>query len=300
MWKDWLNYSRSQRYGTIVLLLLVILVAFYPLVYQTFFFTPAPLLDADGFYRIDSFFTSLTYSPRDEKPKFSFIEEERPSKPEPELFPFDPNTVTIAELMRLGLSSRQTAVIENYRNKGGTFRDAAGFSKMYVIDSTTFLRLKNYIRIDPRNVLPDSGQVTTISRQVERVYLNLNAVDTLQITQVKGIGRSYARRIIDYRQRLGGFYGIHQLMEVYGFSHDLFDMVKPQIWADSTFIQKKNINIVDYYELREHPYLTDYQARAIIYYRETMGNFNQLEDIVKNKLVDTTTFSKLKHYITVN
>jgi DNA uptake protein ComE-like DNA-binding protein len=299
MWKEWLNYSRSQRYGTVVLMFLVILVAFYPLLYQTLYLTPEPIVEANVFYRVDSFFTALKYSPPQVNNQFSFTEEERPLSSKPELFAFDPNTVSTAELVRLGLSARQAAVIDNFRSKGGFFREPKDFAKMYVIDSATFRTLEPFIRIAPRDLIVDSARLVSAPKVREKVYLNLNTVDTLQITRVKGIGRGFARRIVDYRQRLGGFYSVNQLLDIYGFSPELLEQVKQELWVDTLSVQTKNINMADYYELRNHPYLTDYQARAIIYYRETMGNFIRLEDMVKHKLVDTTTFRKVKPYLTV-
>lgn len=299
MWKEWLNYSRSQRYGTVVLMFLVVLVAFYPLIYQTLYLAPESIVEASVFYKVDSFFTSLKYLPPQNNARFSIVDEERPLSAKPELFAFDPNTVSTAELVRLGLSARQAAVIDNFRSKGGFFREPKDFAKMYVIDSAIFRTLEPFIRIAPREYVVDSTRLAYTPKVREKVYLNLNSVDTLQITRVKGIGRGFARRIVDHRQRLGGFYSINQLLDIYGFSPELLEQVKQELWVDTLAVKTKNINMVDYYDLRNHPYLTDYQARAIIYYRETMGNIIRLEDLVKHKLVDTTTFRRVKPYLTV-
>ena len=210
-----------------------------------------------------------------------------------------------SDLVRFGLSPRQAATIETYRQKGGLFAKPDDFAKMYVIDKDMFEKLKPYIQIatapdeQPKDsiVIPPQDQFAKVE---SRIFLELNSVDTLEITMIRGIGRSYARRIISYRERLGGFYNTNQLAEVYGFPKDLIPSIQNQIWVDTMAISKININLVDYHELRRHPYLTDYQARAIIYYRETMTNYSSLDELTLHKLIDKDTFLKIKPYITIN
>ncbi|MBQ1754135.1 MAG: helix-hairpin-helix domain-containing protein, partial [Bacteroidales bacterium] len=110
----------------------------------------------------------------------------RPREPERsyESFAFDPNTVSVADLQRLGLSERQAQSIENYREKGGRFRSKADFQKMYVVSDTLFARLEPYIEI---------------------AKLELNGADSAALVSLRGIGPWYARKILDYRDRLGGF-----------------------------------------------------------------------------------------------
>ena len=304
MWKEWFTYSKQQRFGIFTLSLLLIIIALLPTLNQTFFEQPLPITNADDFHKIDSFVNALTVEKKKPKPRFSMIEEELPAKPEPELFPFDPNTVSTSELMRLGFSRRQAAVIENYRQKGGEYNAAKDFAKMYVVDSTLFAKLEPYIQIAPKQNIDSLDQATdssTVSNEeiMAKVYLELNSVDTLQITQLRGIGRGYAKRIIAYRDLLGGFYSITQLNEVYGLSQELINSISEQIWVDSLSLKQININIIDYQELKKHPYLSDYQAKSIIYYRETMGNFKSAEELTKHKLVDSKTLNRIRPYITL-
>jgi len=305
MWQEWFSYTKSQRYGIIALASLVIMAALFPFVHQTLFTKPNPLIDTNTFYKVDSFLNTLSYSPPPTDRSISLEDEERPKSDEPELFHFDPNTVNSSDLVRLGLSPRQAATIENYRQKGGLFNKPEDFAKMYVIDKDMFERLKPYIQIASAPEPRPKDSITTppqeqFANAEPRIYLELNSVDTLEITKIKGIGRSYARRIISYRERLGGFYNTNQLAEVYGFPKDLLPSIQNQVWVDTMAISKININLVDYYELRRHPYLTDYQARAIIYYRETMSNYVSLDELTLHKLIDMETFLKIKHYLTIN
>ena len=132
-----------------------------------------------------------------------------------ESFAFDPNTVSEADLQRLGLSERQAASIENYRAKGGRFRSKADFQKMYVVSDTLFARLEPFIDI-PK--------------------LELNAADSTALVSLRGIGPWYARKIMDYRARLGGFYDLAQLREIEGIDEERFAGLADQLRVDPSKI----------------------------------------------------------------
>ncbi|MDY0200484.1 MAG: helix-hairpin-helix domain-containing protein [Bacteroidales bacterium] len=304
MWKEWLSFSKTQQRGILVLIILVIAAALFPAVHQTFFYKPFVSLDSESFQRVDSFFTSLSYTAKATKEHFSFTDEEKNLRSEPESFPFDPNTINSTQLVRLGLSKSQATTIVKYRNKGGIFMTANDFSKMYVIDSAMFNRLKPYIQIEltEKNDTTHPTKPAVFSANYESeppLYIELNTVDTLEITKIKGIGRGYARRIISYRNLLGGFHSVDQLAEVYGFPPDLLESIRSTVWVDTLLVNKLNINLVEYQTLKAHPYLTNHHAKAIIYYRETMGNFNSLDEMVKHKLIDKETLQKIRPYLEI-
>jgi len=126
MWKDWLSFSKSERYGIVALFVLVCIVAFLPYLYQVFFFETKLISTQQDFEKVDSFFQSLKHQPKMAKPKFSITEEEKPVMEKVELFSFDPNTVSVSEMVSLGFSVRQAQVIESYRNRGGVCQDVCG------------------------------------------------------------------------------------------------------------------------------------------------------------------------------
>lgn len=106
-------------------------------------------------------------------------------------------------------------------------------------------------------------------RQVEKfrryVSLDLNTVDSLTLLRVPGIGPSFAHRILSLRQRLGGYYTVLQLQEVYGMNEEKFLELRP--W----FTIKTQPTVHRLSELRAdslpwHPYLR----------RETMRTLRQM------------------------
>jgi competence protein ComEA len=303
MWKDWLAFSKAERNGILILLVFVCFSALFPYLYQAFYFKSNPLANKEVYNQIDSFLLSLSVREKPIATPFSFIDEETSPSFNMEPFFFDPNTVTSAELVHLGFSRRQAAVIENFRTKGGVFRNADDFAKMYVVDSVMFKKLKSFISINPKyaqSQTSTSNSENFIITEAKPLMINLNSADSLELIKLKGIGRGYARRIVAYRQLLGGYVDVGQLTEIWGFNAELLESIKPNIWVDTLTVAKINVNLVNYYDLRRHPYINDYQARAIIYYRETKGNINNLNEILDNKLLDSKTYHKVKGYLTPN
>lgn len=295
--KKFFIYTQTEKNGTVVLSIILI-----ALIATTFFLTPLisnnSILDNDTHEKVDSFFRSLDYiEPVDKVANnHSVLKEELSFTKEIKQFYFDPNTVNMDSLIDLGLSPKQAQVVINYRTKGGRFKTVNDLSKIHVIDSATFLRLKPWVRISENYPIADS---TKVNVPVQSILVELNSADSISLTKIKGIGRSFARRIILYRNLLGGFYSINQLSEVYGLNDELIGAIRPSIWIDSLAVKRININMVTYEELKNHPYLTDYQAKSIVYYRSKRGSFVSLTEILESKLLPEDRFIKIKPYLTL-
>jgi DNA uptake protein ComE-like DNA-binding protein len=293
--KSFLTYSKSERNGTILLTALLLMLIVASFIYRPI--SSSSITNRETYERIDSFFRSAQYVEPDVdiNSKRNVLSEELPLSKDAKLFKFNPNTISIDSLIDLGLSPKQAKVVINYRNKGGQFRSSDDFSKIHVIDSSTYQRLKPWIVIPLATIAStDTLKVTDKATVVE-----LNSADTISLTKLKGIGRSFARRIVTYRDLLGGFYSVNQLYEVYGLSPDVVNTFKPNIWVDSSVIRRININLIGYDELKEHPYLTDYQAKSIIYYRSKQGNIARLNELVENKILPQERYQKIAPYLTV-
>ncbi|HDP76178.1 MAG TPA: helix-hairpin-helix domain-containing protein [Bacteroidales bacterium] len=291
--KSFLYFSRGERNGTFVLVLALLLLTAVSYLYKKYFDVITPP-DPMIVQKADSFFLALQYHEPDkaiEPP--SGIEAERELPQTPKSFLFDPNTVSLDSLMELGLSRKQAEVFVKYRLKGGRFRTPDDIDKIFVIDSATKSRLKPLVRIVP---FTDTIRHERVVGS-KPIYVELNSADTLSLLKLKGIGSAYAKRIVGYRNLLGGFYSVEQLGEVYGFTPQLVDQLRQNIFIDTTRIRKINLNLIKYEDLRTHPYVNDYQAKAIIYYRSQKGNIKTLDELWQNKLLPRERFEKLKHYL---
>lgn len=122
----------------------------------------------------------------------------------------------------------------------------------------------------PIGRITDSPMYKPYTKRTEReVMLELNSADTLQLQELRGIGPGFARRIVKYREKLGGYYAKEQLMEIYGFTEELYGKVAPHITVDASKIRRLDVNAHGIAELKLHPYISFYEAKAIVEYRNT-------------------------------
>lgn len=208
--------------------------------------------------------------------------------------PFDPNKATPAEFEAIGLSDRLIKNIINYRNKGGFFDDAEDFSKLYALSAEDFKVLEPYIEIH-HELLPDQ---TTIEKPL--LSIEINSADTLDLQQLTGIGPSFASRIVKYRDLLGGYSDKTQLLEVFGMDSLRYVSIADNILVDQKKIQKININSASVKELIVHPYIEFYLAKSIITYREQIGNYENINELLNAKLIYLELFQKIAPYLTLN
>ncbi|MBQ2065516.1 MAG: helix-hairpin-helix domain-containing protein, partial [Paludibacteraceae bacterium] len=143
---------------------------------------------------------------------------------------------------------------------------------------------------EPLSVDSPIGRITDSPKERYHSYrqrdvfpIELNSADTLLLQELKGVGPGFARRIVKYREKLGGYYAKEQLMEVYGFTDSLYKQVSPHVTVDASKIQKLNINELGIAELKRHPYISFFEAKAIVEYRNSLksGRIENLDELAK-------------------
>ena len=127
--------------------------------------------------------------------------------------------------------------------------------------------------------------------------IELNTADSAKLTGLPGIGPSFARRIVTYRNRLGGFIRKEQLKEVFGMDDDRYSELASQVSVDASHIQKIHINKVDFDGLSHFSYLTFKQMNAIIQFREQHGEYASLDDMRNIAILNDEILRKIGPYI---
>ena len=235
-----------------------------------------------------------------------------------ELFAFDPNTADSTQLLRLGLQSWQVRNILKYRAAGGVYRKKEDFARLYGLTVKQYRELEPYIRIsddylpastllkhekrDYRDGAHDSARQRQVSVPSERHYqpkisegetVVLNTADTTLLKTVPGIGPYFARKIVQYGERLGGYVSVDQLDEIEDFPLD----AKDYLVIENPAPRKLNVNKLSLNELKRHPYINFYQARAITDYRRLHGPIHSLQDLRLSKDFPPEAVTRLEPYV---
>ncbi len=132
----------------------------------------------------------------------------------------------------------------------------------------------------------------------EDLHFDINKADSIDLVQLRGIGPSYARRIIRYREKLGGYANVEQLQEVYGMTEETYKAIVPHLFTSTRPYRLIDPNTASLQQLRSHPYLNYYQARAIIDWRHKGHSFHYADDLRAIPLLDDSTLARLSPYLT--
>jgi DNA uptake protein ComE-like DNA-binding protein len=207
---------------------------------------------------------------------------------------FNPNTASFEELISLGIPEEVGKRIIQYRTKGGEFHIKSDFSKIYGLDPNLFQSLA------PSILLPEKIEKEVPLKketQIITVQYDLNKTDTVSLKTIKGIGTVLSKRIIKYRESLGGFINLNQLKEVYGLDSIVLESLNLFYVADDFLPDKISINSATEKDLSSHPYISNRDAKAIITYRLQHGQFQNLNDLLKIKTLKESDVARLVHYI---
>jgi len=299
--KEYFNFTKRERNGLFVLLFIIFILIFVNAYINNRTFGSLVQIDEQFQEDIEKFEKSLELIENNEKQKESFIGNKKNYKKDSwkiveNPFVFDPNTVKKEQLKKLGFSSSQISVLLNYRKKGGNFYYKEDLLKIYGIKERQYKYLRPYIKIENIERSSDSIKV----EEVIETRVELNSASMEEIITLKGIGESYAKRVIKYRDLLGGYVNKEQLLEIYGMDSSRYNMFSDFVDLDTSLIHKMNINKVKFKTLLKHPYLNKYQTQSIMKYREIIGKFDRIEQIPENNLILNEGYIKIKPYITVN
>lgn len=192
-----------------------------------------------------------------------------------ESFAFDPNTVSVEDLQRLGFSLKQAQSIDSYRNKGGRFRRKSDFARSYVVADSVYERLEPFIDIP---------------------LLDINLADSVAFETLPGIGPYFAAKMVEYRERLHGYSYPEQLMDIWHFDREKYD-------ALCDLIRVGECAPYPLWSLPEdslalHPYIGRYAAHGVALYIQNTPpgerSVMDLKDILKPGMAEKLSGCRLE------
>ncbi len=129
-----------------------------------------------------------------------------------------------------------------------------------------------------------------------QLAIDINTADSTAWVALNGIGPGFAKRIITYREKLGGFYKVDQLKEVYGLDSVWVKENKALLKVGAGVYRFLKINQVEWKDFR-HPYLPYGQSKVILAYRKQHGPITDFDVLQKMQLLDQVAWRRLKPYL---
>ncbi|MCK9312295.1 MAG: helix-hairpin-helix domain-containing protein [Bacteroidales bacterium] len=333
MWKDFLYFSRGERRAIVALTVIIILIQIALWTADCWIpVLPEKLTKIAGIQQeLKVFKDTLSGQNKYESYRDTGLKHSSYSNSS-KLTNFDPNTADSADFVSFGLRPHIAKNILKYRSKGGVFRKAEDFARVYGLSSEQFERMKPFIKIHSEKTNYSSSSVfsgledertpfsaldsetisdTTVSEGSELILpqngasknlssftsMEVNRVDTVILQQLKGVGGITANRIVQYRNRLGGFYSISQLKEINGIYPDALSRLQILMKVDTTQIVRINANKASLEKLKSHPYLSFYQAKVIVELRKARSGIKNIGELAEFKEFSKADIERLKWYL---
>ncbi len=294
--KDWFSFSRGERRGAIFLASLLVLLLLIPLFLR---YCSSPKV-ADANVEQLREYASYVEENMSAQP-IDTVRTETSVKPSAISFTFDPNTIARDSLLLLGFSPKQSDAIIKYRERGSGFRTPADFLKLNVITERQRERLQPFVSVNPTLAKKSSFQRDTFSRTTSYsrplIMVELNTADTALLRTLPGIGAYSAKKIVDYREALGGYVAIEQLLEINNFGQERLQKLESRITVDLNKVQRFELKEENMEVMRKHPYVGAYAARGIVQYVKRKGVPVSIDELSNNNIITSLQARKLQPYV---
>ena len=302
--KDYFHFNKSERRGTLSLIVLIVILI--GVKEMLIFFNPEPEISN---VNLDSLQQAIELSNQQfSQENYSENKATSSFSDSLQLFDFNPNDLPIETWQKLGLSQKQAETIKNYEVKGGSFRVKTDVQKMYTVSDELYAKLEPHILLP--NSIEEKGDQAGFNELIneknykkwekkKRAYpkVLINSADTAELKQLYGIGEYFALKIVEYRKELGGFISKEQLKEIWGLKPETLQKIDTQLVLNKVPIRKLDINRASVDTLKAHPYIYWKVANSIVKYREHHGEYKGIDEIKKSALVSDSLFLILKPYL---
>lgn len=290
---DALGFSKSEANGTMVLILLASLGILAPKIYL---------------YQSQS--STESFQPNRESLKMwaaelesSFeLKKAKPSETKKvvptEAFAFNPNKVSLSEMIRLGFHEYTAKNIIKYRESGGEFKVKKDLLRIYNISEKRVKELWDEIQLP--ETLDFAIEKPGIDKPKETIAkFEVNMASAEDFRTIKGIGPVLSKRIVNYREKLGGFHQPTQLFEVYGLdSSVVIELQKHLVFASE--VRPLDLNTDSLKHLYRHPYIDYNTAKVILNFRKQRGRLDSVSQLKSIKIISDSLYQKIYPYLSLN
>lgn len=270
-WKDFLNYSKSQRIGIILLFIIIVTL--------------------QGIY----FFVDFNEPEKIEKEKTAWLSNQKEldslklldQKYKPTIYPFNPNFITDFKGYKLGMSVAEIDRLLAYRKQNKFVNSAEEFQAVTKVSDSLLNAISPYFEfpdwVKKEKHIFQAFEKKEIAKTEKTLVLDINQATKEDLMKVYGIGDKISERILAERTKYGGFATMEQLKDIWGLSPEVVAKLNASFEVKSTIgLKKININNASIKDLSTFPFFRYNLAKEIVTYRSMNGDI-KVEDLSKIK-----------------
>ncbi len=210
---------------------------------------------------------------------------------------FNPNFINDYKGYQLGLTPDELDRLYAFREKGNYVNSAHEFQKVTGVSDSLLLQISPYFKFPQFTNRPAKRKVEYVSMEV---VADLNLANEESLQQISGIGPVLSKRIIAFRNSLGGFLVTEQLLDVYGLEPDVAKRAMKVFKVLSIpEISKIPLNTATSDELASLVYINYRLAKQIVHYRKSIGGFDSIAQLTKIEDFPTDRINRIKLYLSL-
>jgi len=296
----WLYFTRSERFGTAILLMVCVAGFAAPSLLRALLQQEQP-----DFTRFQAEINIFKQSKGQIIPDKDVV-----------LFVFDPNTATFEQFIQLGISKKTARNICSYREKGGHFSQPEDFRKIYSLTADEYKRLAPFIQIEAES---EKQELRAARPQATLFNFDPNVTSEADLLKL-GLAPGAAKSILGYRAKGGQFRKKEDLKKIYALTTAAYERIAPFISfeetpatrADAALIQPvtyggssgingtKNftgtvdINRAPLEIWQQLPGIGEKRARLMLSFRERLGGFIAVEQVGETIGLPDSVFQRIK------
>ena len=295
--KNYFLFTSSERRGVLALVVLIALI-----ITATLIIEQLPASNNTDFSKFDEQIAAASFY------------HARPivKKQEVILTKFNPNNLPADKWLSLGFTERQIRTIHNYESKGGSFKIKTDLKKMYSVSDSAYVVLEPYIDLPVSRKVKAAGfksnyksnskanstyRKTKYESKQSNISISINKASQEDLESLRGIGPYFAKRILKFRKKIGGFYTVDQLYDVYGLDSSKVNDIKDNLYIEEEYIRKYKLNSDTLWKAKYHPYFSKEIVNSIQDLKQDSTEFKDLNEIKASDLVDDKLYIKIVKYL---
>ncbi|MBU2018406.1 MAG: helix-hairpin-helix domain-containing protein [Bacteroidetes bacterium] len=211
---------------------------------------------------------------------------------------FDPNTYNVADWEALGLSLKQAEIVVKFSKRG--LRSHSDLEKIYVFPKELLSILEDWTVYPQHEESRFSKQSSfDLKKGADAKLIDVNNASIEELIELQGIGEYLGNKIIEQREKLGGFVNIHQLKEIKYLDDEKFILFEKRLICNSSAIRQIKLNEATVDEFKSHPYISYSVANSLVKMRNQKGHFESIDEIKESVLINDELFQKIKPYLSL-